>query len=101
MKIQVVTENFELGERVLNIIQDKLNEGLEKYLPSFDEDIKQARVKIEKRTRWGYKVSFNMWLPRKEHIFAEETGEDLMAAVTKLREAAEKQIKKYLEEIKS
>jgi len=101
MKIQVVAENFELGERVLDIIQDKLNEGLEKYLPSLDEDIKQAQVKIEKRTRWGYKVSFNMWLPRKEHIFAEETGEDLMTAIIKLREAVEKQLKKYLEEIKS
>ena len=101
MKIQVVTENFELGDRTLSIIQHKIDKDLEKYLPSFNKDIKQARVKIEKRTRWGYKVSFNMWLPRKEHIFAEETGEDLLVTFTKLREEVKKQLKKYLEKIKS
>lgn len=101
MRIKIVTDDVEINDRILNIIQDKIDKGLEKYLPSLNEDIKKATVTIQKRSRWGYKIKFNMWLPKKEHIFAEEEGDDLLETFTRLREDLEKQLKKYREKLKS
>jgi ribosome-associated translation inhibitor RaiA len=40
-----------------------------------------------------------MWLPGKKHIYAEESHEVLLSALTNLREDIERQIKEYKDEI--
>jgi len=95
MKVQIIGDNIKINRWVKNLVHDKVTIDLEKYLKDFSKDIKTATVKIKKRTRWGYKVNFNMWLPGKEHIFADATHEDLPSAIVELREKVERQIKEY------
>lgn len=95
MKVKIIGDNIELNKWVKNLVHNKITNDLEKYLQDFNEDIKTATVKIHKRTHWGYKVNFDMWLPGKKHIFSEALHEDLASAIIELREKVEKQIKEY------
>ncbi len=101
MNIQIIGDNIEINKEIKDIVNDKLATDLEKYLKNFDEDMKNATVKIMKGKAWGYKVNFNMWLPGKEHIFAETKHKNLTSAIVELREKLEIQIKKYKAELKS
>lgn len=95
MNLQIIGENIEVNNKLRDLIKNKISKDLEKYLKTFNEDMKKATVKVAKRKDWGYQVNFNMWLPGKKHIFAESKHEDLTAAVVNLREKLEVQIKGY------
>jgi ribosome-associated translation inhibitor RaiA len=69
-------------------------------LPKLNQEIKTATIKIEKHTRWGYKVNFDMWLPEKYQIFAESRKENLRSALVDLKRQLERQIKKYKASLK-
>ena len=101
MKVQIIGDNIEINEWIKNVVNDKITSDLEKYLKDFSDDIKRATVKIHKRSRWGYKVNFDMWLPGKEHIFAEAVHKDLPSAIVQLREKLERQIEEYKSELSS
>lgn len=94
MKLQIVGKNFSLNRRIKTIIARKMEDGLEDILQEFNEDIKKAIVRIEKRTRWGYQIVFSMWLPGKRHIFAEEAGKTIFFTITSLRQKIQREIKK-------
>ncbi len=98
MNIQIIGENFKINDRIRKIVNDKIGD-LEKYLKHFEEDMKDATVKIQKRKDWGYKVNFNMWLPGKKEIFAEAKHKELTPALVSLREKLEVQIKKYKDKL--
>lgn len=99
MQIQILTDGVEIDDKVRGLIEKKLVPKLDKYLTHFDEDAKLATIKLEKRTRWGYKVNLNMNLPGKKHIFAEVKHNDLGAAVVDLREEVERQLIEYKEKL--
>lgn len=99
MKVTITGNNVEITESVKQLVDEKINKGLDKHLKSFDPEIKTADVTLTQRTRWGYKASLDMWLPGKEHIYAEMKGKTLAEVVVNLREAIEKQLKKYREKI--
>ena len=99
MNIQLYTKNIEASEYLKKIVDEKLNQHLEKYLQDFAPDIKTANVKVEKLSRWGYEVSFDMWLPGREHIFAKAIHKELAGAILELREELEREIEKYKSEL--
>ena len=101
MKIQITGDNIDIDTRIRDLVHNKIATNLDKYLETFTEDIKTATLNIHKRTRWGYRASFDMLLPGKEHIFAEATHKKLSSAIVKLREKLERQIKEYKNELKS
>lgn len=100
MKIIIRGEDYQVSNSDRRMIQTKLKR-LEKILPELNEEIKTAGVKIKKDSRWGLIVSFNMWLPEKEHIYTEVKGEKLRLIITEIRDQTERQIKKYKAKIKS
>jgi len=101
MKIQIIGADLKINKRIKKLIQEKIAIGLEKHLQNFGKDIKTATVKIYKRTRWGYRVNFDMRLPGKENIFAKASHRYLPSAIIQLREKIERQIKKYKTQLKS
>ena len=99
MRIKILTDNIDSSESLQEMIDEKLASGLDELLTNYEEEIKEATVHVEKRTRWGYKVNFDMWLPGKKHIFAEETGDELLNVVVALREKLETQIREYTDKV--
>lgn len=93
-------KNVELTPSDKDLIEKKLIEKLDKLLDDFEEDTKDATIKITYFNKDEvYKINFDMWLPGKEHVYAEESHEVLLSALTGLREDLEIQIKKYKDEI--
>jgi len=101
MRIKIIGDNLKITPRIRKLAAEKIGRGLEKHLPPLNQEIKTATMTITKRTRWGYKVNLDMRLPENYQIFAEEKQETLLTALVKLREALEKQIKKYKERLKA
>ena len=104
MKIQITSENMELTDSLKIMIEDKLGQDLDKYLASFEEDLKIADVVIEYNKNWGFRATFNIFLPGKEHIYAEaksvDPKEDAEHVIVRLREELEPQFLKYRQKIK-
>ncbi len=101
MNIQLKAEGLKLTDKIKDIVEEKIGADLEKYLEDFAIDMKNATVTIEKRSRWGYKVNFDMWLPGKEHIYSESTHENLITSLTETRDQAIRQIEKYKDKTKN
>lgn len=100
MKVTIMGDNIDLTPSDKDLVQKKVIDKLDRLLKDFEEDIKDATVKIgyfDKERE--YKVNFDMWLPGKKHIFAEESNEVLLSALTDLREQLERQLKEYKDEI--
>jgi ribosomal subunit interface protein len=100
MRIKIIGGNIDVTPRIKRLVQNKIARNLEKYLPKLNQEIKTATIKIEKHTRWGYKVNFDMWLPEKYQIFAESRKENLRSALVDLKRQLERQIKKYKASLK-
>ncbi len=98
MKIQIAWEKIEPTEQDKQMVLEKLA-SLDKLLQRFEEDLKVAEVRIMRRSRWGFRIRFDMQLPGK-HIFATEMGDELVNVVVAVREEAEIQIKEYVEKLR-
>lgn len=96
MNIITKAENVELTDELRGQIEEKIVVGLDKYLGNFKEGVAVANLRIKKRSRWGYRVNFSMWLPGKKHIFAQVRHSDLSLALVQLKKEAARQIKDYL-----
>jgi ribosomal subunit interface protein len=95
MRIKIIGDNIDINPRIRKLVIEKVGEGLEKYLPKFNQEIKTATVRIKKHSRWGYKINFDMWLPEKYHIYAEERKGRLLSTLVGLRDQLIRQIKEY------
>lgn len=101
MNIQLKAEGLKLTNKIKDIVEEKIGGDLEKHLEDFALDMKKATVTIEKRSRWGYKSNFDMWLPGKEHIYSESTHENLVTSLTETRDQAIRQIERYKDKIEN
>ena len=79
------------------IIRSKFVKKLDQLLPQFNDELKTASLQIQKDKKYkNYTAKFDMSLPKlKNPIYAEVTHHELTSAIVDLREAVEKQIKKY------
>lgn len=95
MKIIIRGDNLDIDSRMKKIINEKIGKDLEKFLVNFDEDTKTAYISVFEDKRWGFRISFNMDLPKKKKIFAQVRKKSFLFGVTELRDEVKRQIIKY------
>jgi len=97
MNIQINGINFIISLQVKKMIHDKFVVKLDQLLPHLNNELKMAFLHIQKDKKYqNYTVKFDMTLPGHKNTFhAEVCHHDLTSAITDLREAIERQIKKY------
>jgi len=97
MNIKINGVNLIISLKVRHMIQTKFVDKLDQLLPQFNNELKTATLHIQKDKRYkNYIAKFDMSLPGlKNSIYAETCHQDLTAAIVDLREAVERQIKKY------
>jgi ribosomal subunit interface protein len=100
MQILIESKDVEITQQLQDHILLKLGADLDKFLKRVPDDVKVAEVRIKSGARWGYRVSFSMWLPKKEHIFAEIKHENLETAVTLLKDELQEVIRRYKEKLR-
>jgi ribosomal subunit interface protein len=99
MNIQIDDNRLEISPEIKAIIIDKLASKIDQLLPDLNNEIKTAFLNIKKDKKYkNYIVKFDMTLPGKNIIYGETCHHELISAITDLREAVEKQIKKYKQE---
>jgi len=89
-----------LSERLKKRIETKFETGLGKYLKHYQEDLKIASLSIEKVSRSGYEIKFDMNLPGCP-INIKDTHKVLLDGVVRVRNQAKRQIQKYLGKLRS
>ena len=97
MKLQIVWHEIDRDQAKESVVMDKLA-ALDKLLVDWEEELKEAVVRIEEGDRWGYKISFSMRIGKKD-VYAEAYEEDLVNAVVAVREKVERQIKEVKEDL--
>lgn len=97
MNIKVIGLNFTISPSIAELVQEKFISKIDQLIPTFNEELKTGSLTLEKDKKHQiYLVKFDMTLPgRKNGFFAQHKHPDLVSAITGLREALEKQIKKY------
>lgn len=97
MNIKINGVNLIVSLKIKKMINDKFVIKLDQLLPQFNNELKTAFLHIQKDKKYkNYIVKFDMALPgHKNTFYAQNSHSDLTAAITGLREAIEKQIKKY------
>lgn len=100
MNILFNPQKLSLSDRFKVRIQNKFDQGLGKLLRHYQEDLKQASISIEKMSRSGYEVKFDMNLPGCP-VNIKHTGKVLMDNIIKVRNQAKRQIKKHLDKLRS
>ncbi|MBP7118686.1 ribosome-associated translation inhibitor RaiA [Candidatus Woesebacteria bacterium] len=96
MTIQLIGDGIEIDERIKQIVEEKLNKEIGKYLHDFAADLQMATVRIEHKTRNLFKVNFDMRLPGATgHIYGEEEGDELLNVIIALRHEIERQVREY------
>ena len=97
MNIQIKGINLIISLKIRKMINDKFVGKLDLLLPQFNNELKTAVLRIQKDKKYkDYDVQFDMTLPGQKNPFHAETKHhELEAAIVDLREAIERQIKKY------
>ena len=97
MNIKINGVNLIISLKIKRTIQSKFVQKLDQLLPQFNNELKTASLIIQKDKKYkNYTAKFDMSLPGlKNPLHAETTHHELTSAVVDLREAIEKQIKKY------
>lgn len=93
MVINLKYEGFALRDDIRLVIDDKLSKDIDKYLSRYPEDKKKAVMTLDK-VDYYFVVKFDLWLPRKKHIFAQEENKDLLTAIYKVRDEVVRQLQK-------
>ncbi len=99
MNIQITGESFNVSDRTRKLIEEKVNQHLEKLLHNFSPEMKTAQIRISKDKLKNFIVNFDMELPGKEQVFAKTTHRILKSALIDLTQAVERQIIKYKETV--
>lgn len=100
MQIFINEQKLKISDRLKQKIQVKFDRGLEKFLTHYQNDLKNASLSIEKITRAGYRVKFDMNLPGCP-VNVEKTNHVLLDGIIQVRNDAKRQIKKALDKLKS
>jgi ribosome-associated translation inhibitor RaiA len=99
MNINISTKKIELTDKERLMILEKFGE-IPDLLKRYNPSQAYADVKVQRGSRYGYKISFSMHLLQKKHIYAEVKNKKFVSAVTDLRDTVERQIKDYKEQQK-
>ena len=100
MKIFINEQKLKISDRLKQKIQIKFDRGLEKLLTHYQEDLKNASLSIERISRAGYRIKFDMNLPGCP-VNIEKTSHVLIDGIVQVRNHAKRQIKKALEQLRA
>jgi len=89
-----------ISDRLRKRIETKFETGLGKYLKHYQEDLKIASLSIEKVSRSGYEIKFDMNLPGCP-INIKDTHKVLLDGIVRVRNQAKRQIQKYLGKLRN
>lgn len=97
MNIQINGVNLIISLKIRKMINDKFVVKLDQLLPQFNNELKMAFLHILRNKKYKtYTAKFDMTLPGlKNALHAEAEHYDLESTIVDLREAIERQIKKY------
>lgn len=99
MNIVFNPQKLNISDRLKKRIETKFETGLGKYLKHYQEDLKIASLSIEKKSRSGYEIKFDMNLPGCP-INIKDTHKVLLDGIIRVRNQAKRQIQKYLEKMR-
>ena len=85
-----------ISDRLRKRIETKFETGLGKFLKHYQEDLKIASLSIEKKSRSGYEIKFDMNLPGCP-INIKDTHKVLLDGIIRVRDKAKRQVQKFLE----
>lgn len=100
MNIVFNPQKMSLSERLRKRIETKFETGLGKFLKHYQEDLKVASLSIEKVSRSGYEIKFDMNLPGCP-INIKDTHKVLLDGVIRVRNQAKRQVQKYLGKLRN
>jgi ribosomal subunit interface protein len=101
MNIEITADNIELAPENREYIQAELTKSLKRLLQNFDPDLLKPTVKVKQPNAYEVKINFDLWLPGKKHIYSDESGENIHAAIKRLIPELRKQIRRHMSELKS
>jgi ribosome-associated translation inhibitor RaiA len=99
MNIQFNPQKLQISDRLRQKIETKFDQGLGKLLVHYQEDLKIASLSIEKVSRSGYEIKFDMNLPGCP-INIRDTHKVLLDGLLRVRDQAKRQVKKHLEKMR-
>ena len=99
MHIFINEQKIKISDRLKQKIQVKFDRGLEKLLGHYQDDLKNASLSIEKITRSGYEIKFDMNLPGCP-VNIKKTSKVLIDGIVQVRNDAKRQIKKAIEKMR-
>lgn len=99
MNILFNPQKLQISDRLRQKIETKFEQGLGKLLTHYQEDLKIASLSIEKVSRSGYELKFDMNLPGCP-INIKDTHKILLDGVLRVRDQAKRQVKKHLEKLR-
>ena len=100
MKIIFNPQKMIISDRLRKRIETKFETGLAKYLKHYQEDLKIASLSIEKVSRSGYEIKFDMNLPGCP-VNIKDNHKVLLDGIVRVRNKAKRQIQKYLDKLRS
>ena len=95
MNIIFNPQKMNISDRFKKRIETKFETGLGKYLKHYQEDLKVASLSIEKKTRSGYEIKFDMNLPGCP-INIKDTHKVLLDGIVRVRNQAKRQVQKFI-----
>jgi ribosome-associated translation inhibitor RaiA len=99
MNIIFNPQKMTISDRLKKKIETKFETGLGKYLKHYQEDLKVASLSIEKKTRSGYEIKFDMNLPGCP-INIKDNHKVLLDGVIRVRNQAKRQVQKGVEKLR-
>lgn len=99
MNIIFNPQKMNISDRLKKRIETKFETGLGKYLKHYQEDLKVASLSIEKKTRSGYEIKFDMNLPGCP-INIKDTHKVLLDGIIRVRNQAKRQVQKFIEKMR-
>ncbi len=100
MNIIFNPQKLVISDRLRKRIETKFETGLGKFLKHYQEDLKVASLAIEKKSRSGYEIKFDMNLPGCP-INIKDTHKILLDGVIRVRNQAKRQVQKYLGKLRN
>ncbi len=95
MNIIFNSQKSTISDRLRKRIETKFETGLGKLLKHYQEDLKIASLSIQKVSRSGYEIKFDMNLPGCP-INIKDTHKVLLDGVIRVRNKAKRQIQKSI-----
>ena len=99
MNIIFNPQKMNISDRLKKRIETKFETGLGKYLKHYQEDLKVASLSIEKKTKSGYEIKFDMNLPGCP-INIKDTHKVLLDGIIRVRNQAKRQVQKFIEKMR-